>query len=81
MRSDHKLRTIEVGAQVGGIKYTSITSTPYTVDLSDVIVGTNILGVNASADATINIPTTTDPRNLIHVQNESDTYSLTINFI
>lgn len=81
MRSDIKLRTIEAGAQRGGIKYTFVGTTPYNIDLNDVVMGTNIYGIDAGSAAIINVPQTADPTDIIHIQNESATFNVTINFI
>ena len=54
----------------GGIKYTEVLTTTYTVQESDLIVGHNIYGVDSGGDSVVYLPTITDPTKIVVVSNE-----------
>lgn len=61
-----------------GVTYTAVTTTPYTVQEEDLVVGHNIYGVDTSENATVFIPNNTDPTKIIVVNNETSLYTVTI---
>lgn len=60
------------------VRYTNISTTPYYISKADLIVGHNVFGVNAGADATVYLPSEVEPTKLIVINNESSTFTLTI---
>jgi hypothetical protein len=60
----------------GGIKYTSVTSTPFSVLDIDLIEGTNIFGVNVAAETTITLPPAPAPGKVIMINDESGNASV-----
>lgn len=62
------------------VAYTQVTDALYTVPVESLIVGTNIFGCDAGEDMLITLPLNSDPTQIVWVQNESDTYSLTVNY-
>jgi len=66
------------GGGNAGIKYTAVTTTPYYITTEELIDGNNIFGVDAGQDATVFLPTNVSPTKLVTVNNESDTFNLTI---
>lgn len=51
------------GSGNGGIKYTEVTTTSYTVQESDLIVGHNLYGVDSGGNTVVYLPVITDPTN------------------
>lgn len=61
-----------------GVKYTSVTTTPYYITTAELIDGRNIFGVDAGQNAFIYLPTDIPAEKLVTINNESDIYTLTI---
>lgn len=64
----------------GGVYYTQVTETSYTIDAADLQVGTNIYGFNAGADMTVIVPPVDDPRKLLTLNNETSSFNLNISY-
>lgn len=66
------------GTTIPPVKFTSITSTPYYIQISDLITGHNLFGVNTGSNATVYLPSFTDSVKLIIINNEMQSYSVTV---
>ena len=79
--------TVQGNAVMGGggsrppVKFTPITETEYTVKASNLIVGHNIFGVDAGADATVFLPDNIDPTRIVVISNEMTSFNVTTQVI
>lgn len=71
------------GATVGNafVRYEQVTTSPYNIDEDDLKVGINIYGVLYSGDATVNLPSISDPRKIVVVKNEGDSSNSSVSVI
>ncbi len=60
------------------VEYTAVTSAEYTIDGSRLIVGHNVFGVDAGENATVYLPASTDPTKIILVNNEMESFDVTV---
>jgi len=60
------------------VKFTEVTTTPYYIDQAGLIVGHNIFGVSTGSDAIVHLPEGKSPTQLIVINNEMQTYNVTI---
>lgn len=63
------------------VKFTAVTTTSYTVNASDLIVGHNIFGVDAGGDTTVKIPSSVPSTKIIVVNNEMTGNNVTVQTI
>ena len=79
--------TIQGNAVMGGggsqppVKFFPVTTTEYTVKASNLIVGHNIFGVDAGADATVYLPDNIDPTRIVVISNEMTSFNVTTQVI
>lgn len=66
------------GSSSSSVKYTSITTTPYYIERGSLIEGHNLFGVSTGENALVYLPYNSNPTNLIVVNNEMQSYSVTI---
>jgi len=66
------------GTFISPVKFTSITSSPYYIQISDLITGHNLFGVNTGSNATVYLPSFIDSVKLIIINNEMQSYSVTV---
>ena len=72
------ITSFNTGAAGGaGVKYTQVTTTPYTVLASDLIVGHNIYGILTTEDAIVYLPLDVDPTKIVVISNETTLYNVT----
>lgn len=60
------------------VTYTHVTDTVYYIDQKGLISGHNIFGVDAGADATVYLPLGREPTALIVVNNEMQSFNVTV---
>lgn len=61
------------------VSFVAVTETPYYIVQANLINGHNVFGVNTEGDAIVYLPSETiDPTKLIVINNEMQTYSVTV---
>lgn len=59
------------------IQYIPVTTTPYTVQEADLVKGQTLYGVNTGENATVNLPTISDPTKQVTILNEMTSFTVT----
>lgn len=75
--AEKNVYVMQGGGGSAGVKYTAVTTTTYTVQESDLIEGINIYGVDSGGNTTVFLPANVDPKKIIVVSNEMDTFTVT----
>ena len=69
------------GGSLPPVKFFPVTETEYTVKPTNLIVGHNIFGVDAGADATVFLPDNIDPTRIVVISNEMTSFNVTTQVI
>ena len=62
------------------VRYVEVSDAIYAIEVNRLIVGTNIFGVDAGEDAVVTLGVVADSTKVVHIQNESDCYIVTLNY-